>query len=197
MKRILTAAFLMAAVTFVSCTPDKKTEEAEVAETTTDEQTATVASDSTITDDKKELMQTIARHTMLQQEMSKLAAQKATTDEVKQHAQKMQQLHASKLTELQELAQTYNVTLDTTLQDNQQKHITELNEKQNVEFDKAYWEKVTDAQKETIQEYEDVLKDITSADATAFGIWARTSEKELRAQYEEALALQLALKNRT
>ncbi|WP_162427421.1 DUF4142 domain-containing protein [Pontibacter pudoricolor] len=197
MKRIFTAAFLMAVTTLVSCTPDKKTEETEIAETASDDKTETTTSDSTLTDNKKELLQTIARHTKLQQEISKLAAQKATTDVVKQYARQMQQLTATKQTELQELAQTYNVTLDTTLQDDQQKYLTDLNEKQKVDFDKAYWEKVTDAQKETIKEYEDVLKDVTPADATAFGVWARTSEKELRAQYEEALKLQLALKNRT
>ena len=197
MKRIFTAAFMMAAITFVSCTPDKKTEETEIADAAASEQTETTASDTTLTDNKKELMQTIARNTKLQQEISKLATQKATTDEVKQHAQQMQQLYATKLTELEELAQTHNVPLDTTLQDDQQKHISDLNEKQKMEFDKAYWEKVTDAQKQTIKAYEEVLKDSTPADATAFGIWARTSEKELRAQYEAALAFQLALKNRT
>ena len=196
MKSILTAAILATFTTLIACTPDKKTVETDIAEAASEEQTATAATDTTLTDSKKELMQTIAHHTMFEIEMGKLAAQKGTTDDVKQNGQQMEQLYKTRLTELQEMAQAYNVSLDTTLAEDHRKHITDLEQQKAADFDKKYWETLTDTQKETLGEYEDVLKDITEADATAFGIWARTSEKELRAQYEQALAQQQQLKNR-
>ena len=193
MKRILTAALVLAATSLVSCNSDNKTEETD---TTTGEQTATVATDTTLTENKKELMQTLAQHNILLIELGKLASQKGVTDEVKRHGQEMVEMHNSKQTELQELSGTFNVPLNTTLEEKHREEINELQEQNTVDFDKEYWESITDAQKEALDAYDDVLKDITEADATAFGIWARTSEKELRAQYEQALAMQLELKNR-
>ena len=198
MKRILTAALLMSAATWVSCTPDKKTEETEIAEeVTTQEQeaTTTAETDTALTDSKKELMQTLTQFGMMQAELGKLATEKGTSNEVKQNGREMSQLYTTKQKELQELAQTYNVPLNTTLSEDHRKHIDDLRKLKPADFDKKYWETLTSAQKETLGEYEDVLKDITEADATGFGLWARTSEKELRAQYEQALAQQQQQKN--
>ncbi len=194
MKRILTATFVVASFTFLSCSSDNNTADTD---TNTDgELTTTAAVDSTLSENKQELMQTLAQHIMLQIELGKMVSQNATTDEAKQFAQQLVSQYTSKRTELQELASNYNITLESTLDDDQQEHLNDLADKKGADFDKQYWEEITDAQKDALDDYDDVLKDITEADATAFGIWARTSEKELRAQYEQALAHQLELKNR-
>ncbi|HEY4651925.1 MAG TPA: DUF4142 domain-containing protein [Pontibacter sp.] len=197
MKRILTAALLAAATTLAACSSDTKTGEQGTATTnTTDEQpTTTAATDTTLSDEKIDLMQTIAQHGMLQVELGNLAAANATTDATKQYAQDMVQTYTNKQKELQKMAQTYQVELDTTLKDDYRKYAEDLKGKKAADVDKTYWKNVSDAQKETLDKYESVLKNITEADATAFGIWARTSEKELRAQYEQGLAQQQQLKN--
>lgn len=197
MKQLLTIALLLSVTTWLSCTPDKKTEETEIAEevTTQEQEATTTETDTTLTDSKKELMQTLAQFGMMQVELGKLASEKGTSNEVKQNGREMTQLYTTKQKELQELAQTYNLTLNTTLNEDHRKHLEDLKQEKPVNFDKKYWEALTSAQKETLGDYEDVLKDITEADTTGFGIWARTSEKELRAQYEQALAQQQQQKN--
>lgn len=195
MKRILLAAFVLAATTLASCSSDNNAEQQDTTATTTTEP-ATTAIDTTLTDNKKQLMQTIAQHTMLQMELGKIAAAKGTTDDVKQYGQEMAQAYTKQQEELQKVAQEYSVTIDTTLNEDYRKYLEDLNKKSGTDFDKEYWKNVTDAQKKTLDEYDDVLKDVTEADATAFAIWARTSGKELRARYEQALAFEQQLDNR-
>ncbi|MBB6610882.1 DUF4142 domain-containing protein [Pontibacter sp. Tf4] len=201
MKRILIAAFTVSAFTWASCSSDNNTNQQETADTeaatTTDEQSATVAgTDSTLTEDQEQLMQTIAQHSLLQVELGKLAAAKGTTDDVKQYGQEMVQAYTTQLNELQKVAQTYHKDLNVTLGDDYRKYAEDLGKKQGVDFDKEYWKNITDAQKKALDDYDDHLKKITEADATAFGTWARTSGKELRARYEQALAQEQQLDNR-
>lgn len=197
MKRILTAALLLAATTWVSCTPDKKTEETEIAEDAAKaEEEEGAVTDTTLTEEKKELIQMLAQHNMLQVELGRLAAEKGATDDVKQQGQQMVQMHTDKQKELQELAKGYNLTLNTTLEDKHRKEIDDLRKQKAAEFDKKYWKVMIDDQKETLDEYEDVLNNVGATDPTAFGIWIRKTEKELRAQYEQVLAQQQQLKNR-
>jgi putative membrane protein len=199
MKRIITAALLVAASTWVACTPDKKTEETEIAEevAAAEEDTSgtTAATDTTLTEDKKELLQTLAQHNLLQVAIGRLASTKSTNNDVKQNGQRMVQLYTNSQTKLQDLAQTYGMPLDTVLQEDYRKHIEDLTKLKAADFDKKYLEKVTDVQKDALGSFDNILKDNVEADASGFGIWARTSEKELRAQYEQALTLQQQLKN--
>ena len=198
MKRILYAALLVAATTVAACTPDKKTEDTEVveaAETAEEETGSENVADTTLTDDEKELMKQLAQHNLLQVAIGRLASTKSTNTEVKQNGQQMVQLYTSNQTKLQDLAQTYGISLDTVLQEDNREHIEDLTKLNAADFDKNYLEKVTDVQKDALKSFDDVLKDNAEADPTAFGIWARTSEKELQAQYEQALARQQQLKN--
>lgn len=197
MKRILFAAFAFTAATLLSCTSDSNNNQQDAATTNPEEQTTTAATDTTLTEDKKELMQTIAQHTLLEIELGKLAVAKGSTENVKQYGQQTIDNYTNQLNELQEIARGYKVDLNVTLEDTYRKYAEDLGKKQGVDFDKEYWKNVTDAQKKALNEYEKQLKEVTEADGTAFGIWARTSEKELRARYEQALAHQLELKNRT
>ncbi|NDK55082.1 DUF4142 domain-containing protein [Pontibacter fetidus] len=199
MKRIATIATLVACTIIASCTPDKKTEDteiAEAAETAEEEANAETVADTTLTDDKKEFIKELAQHNLLQIAIGRLASTKSTNTEVKQNGQQMVQLYTNSQTKLQDLAQGYGMQLDTVLQEDYREHIEDLTKLNAADFDKKYLEKVTDVQKDALDTFNDLLKDDTEADASAFGIWARTSEKELQAQYEQALALQQQVKNR-
>lgn len=198
MKRILYAALLVAATTVAACTPDKKTEETEVveaAESAEEEIGSETVADTTLTDDKKEFIKQLAQHNLLQVAIGRLASTKSTNTEVKQNGQQMVQLYTNSQTKLQDLAQSYGMSLDTVLQEDYSKHIEDLTKLKAADFDKKYLEKVTDVQKDALDSFDDMLKDNAEADATAFGLWATTSEKELRAQYEQALTRQQQLKN--
>ncbi|TPE43644.1 DUF4142 domain-containing protein [Pontibacter mangrovi] len=157
---------------------------------------ATVAAtDSTITDKNKELLAFAARNNMLQVELGKLAAAQGATDQVKAYGQDLVDWYTAKQEELQELAQQYGVTLPQQLEDEQTEHLNDLKEAKPEDFNKAYWDNVTDAQEEAIDELEDNLKDVDEASATTFSLWARNALKELRAQYEQAKANEVDLKN--
>ncbi|MEJ8756184.1 DUF4142 domain-containing protein [Pontibacter sp. H259] len=198
MKRILYTALLVTATTLAACTPDKKTEDTEVveaAEAAEDDAGTDTASDTTLTDAKKDFIKQLAQHNLLQVAIGRLASTKSTNNEVKQNGQQMVQLYSTSQTNLQDLAQSYGMPLDTVLQEDYSKHIEDLTKLNAADFDKKYLEKVTDVQKEALDAFDDVLKGDAGADASAFGVWATTTEKELRAQHEQALARQQQLKN--
>lgn len=158
-------------------------------------QSATVASaDSSLTDDKKELLAFAARHNMLEIELGKLAHEKGTSDAVRSYAQNQVDLYTTKHKELQELAQQYNATLPQQLDEEGKQHLAKLREAKN--FNEAYWEHLTNAQKHAIDEFDSRVEDIEPADATAYSMWARNSLKELQAQYEQAKGREVELKRR-
>ena len=191
MKKItLAAACLVAVLGFASC--DSGSGDQQTTEATG---TATVAdADSTLTEDKKELLAFAARNNMLQIELGKIAAEKASTDSLKHYGQQLADWYTTKQQELQELAQQYNITLPQQMEDDQLEHVEEVRNTKAGEFDAEYWESLAEAQKEAIDEYDDKLKDLDEADVSAFGLWARNSQKELQAQMEQAKASELRLK---
>ncbi len=159
--------------------------------------TASVAgTDTSITEENKKLLAFAARNNMLQIELGKMAVAQGATDNVKSYGQDLVEWYTNKQQELQELAQQYNVSLPQQLESEQTEHLQEIREADANEFDEEYWESVTKAQKEAIDEYDDELNKVTEADASAFTLWARNTLKELHAQLEQAEANQLELKNR-
>ncbi|WP_266202793.1 DUF4142 domain-containing protein [Pontibacter kalidii] len=175
---------------FASCDSGSG-EETTTAETTS--QTATVAgTDSTLTEDKQELMQFAARNNILQVELGKLAAAQGASDAVKTYGQNLVDWYTTKQEELRELSQQYGVSLPQQLEEEGKEHLTELREAEN--FNEEYWEQLTEAQQEAIDKFDDGLKDIEEADATAFSVWARNTLKELQAQYEQAKGQEVELK---
>lgn len=189
-KMTLAAACLVGMLGFASC--DSGSGDQQTTEATG---TPTVAGvDSTLTDDKEELLAFAARNNMLQIELGKIAAEKASTDSLKQYGQQLVDWYTTKQQELQELAQQYNVTLPQQMEEDQLEHVEEVRNAKAEEFDVEYWESLANAQKEAIDEYDDNLKALDEADVSAFGLWARNTQKELQAQMEQAKAAELRLK---
>lgn len=158
--------------------------------------TATVATDSTLTEDNKELLAFAARNNMLQVELGKLASSQGATDNVKSFGQELITWYSDKQQELQAMAQQYNITLPQQLEDEQTAYLEEIKEAKAEEFDQEYWDSVIKAQKEAIDEFDDELKRVEDTNASAFSIWARNTLQELRAQLAQAEAHELELKNR-
>ncbi|GAA4441804.1 hypothetical protein GCM10023188_40760 [Pontibacter saemangeumensis] len=190
-KMTIAAACLVGMLGFTSC--DSGTGEQQATEANG---TPTVAGvDSTLTEDKQELLAFAARNNMLQIELGKIAAQKAGVDTLKQYGQQLVDWYSDKQQELQELAQQYSVTLPQQMEEEQLEHVEEVRNTKAEEFDAEYLESLANAQQEAIKEYDENLKDLEEADASAFSLWARNTQKELQAQMEQAKALELRLKS--
>ncbi|PTX18011.1 putative membrane protein [Pontibacter mucosus] len=156
--------------------------------------TAVASADTTLTDDKRELMEFAAQNNLLQVELGKLAIDQGTSDAVKAYGRNLVDWYTTKQKELSELAQQHNVSLPQQMNEEGTKHLSELREAKN--FNEEYWEQLTDAQKKAIDEFDSKVKDIEQSDATAFSLWARNTLKELQAQYEQARGREVELKNR-
>ena len=156
--------------------------------------TAAASADTTLTDDKRELMEFAAQNNMLQVELGKIATDQGTSDAVKTYGRNLVDWYTTKQKELSELAQQHNVSLPQQMNDEGTKHLSELRKADN--FNEEYWEQLTDAQKKAIDEFDSKVKDIEQSDATAFSLWARNTLKELQAQYEQARGREVELKNR-
>ena len=156
--------------------------------------TAVIGGDSTLTDDQRSLFEHIARHTSLQVELGKLAAQKGTSDAVKQYGTQMQEMYTTRQKELQEMAQSYNLTLNQEIDENYRDDVEAVTSAEKDKFDEKYWDTIIDAQQDLLKEYDDVLKEVDKSEPTAFYVWAQTSMKELRAQMEQAMANKAQLK---
>lgn len=179
-KMKIAAAFLAGMFAFTSCDSGGQQE------TDTTGNPTVAGIDSTLTQDRQDLLAFAARNNMLQIELGRLATQQGSTDEVKQYGQQLVDWYTTKQEELQELAQQYNLTLPQQMEESQLQHIEELRGTKANEFDNKYWEELVDAQENAIDEFESSLKDVEEAEASAFSLWARNTRKELQAQMEQA-----------
>lgn len=181
-KMKIAAAFLTGMLAFASC--NSGTNEQQETDATGNPTVAGV--DSTLTQDRQDLMAFAARNNMLQIELGRLASQQGSTDKIKQYGQQLVDWYTTKQEELQELAQQYNLTLPQQMEEDQLQHVEELHGTQANEFNDKYWEELADAQENAIDEFDSSLNDVEEADASAFSLWARNTRKELQAQMEQA-----------
>ncbi|WP_439880165.1 DUF4142 domain-containing protein [Pontibacter sp. MBLB2868] len=154
--------------------------------------------DSTLTQERQEFFVTAARNIMLQKELAQRAMEKSETRNAKAYGQDLMNWVTTKQNELQSLSKRYGVVLPQRLEDDQLEYIEEVKEedKQNYKYDLNLWDQIKDSQKDAIDDFDDALKNVEQADASAFTLWARNTQKELRAHMEQAAAYELELKNR-
>ncbi|SFG41605.1 DUF4142 domain-containing protein [Pontibacter chinhatensis] len=193
MKNTIIAIWCAAGALLLASCDSGSTNEQNTTEATSGT-TAAASADTTLTDDKRELMEFAAQNNMLQVELGKIATDQGTSDAVKAYGRNLVDWYTTKQKELSELAQENNVSLPQQMNEEGTKHLSELREAKN--FNEEYWEQLTDAQKKAIDEFDSKVKDIEQSDATAFSLWARNTLKELQAQYEQARGREVELKNR-
>ena len=75
---------------------------------------------------------------LMEVELGHVAAQKGTSDAVKQFGQRMVDDHSKANAELQTLASSKGITLPTALDEKHQKDVTKLSSMSGAEFDRAY-----------------------------------------------------------
>ena len=162
MKKIKTLSLLFAACFFalVSCgTKNNQDDSKEVAEEQNEEKF-----DDTALEDDTEFAVSAADGGMLEVQLGQLALTKATSPKVKEFAQHMVDDHSKANEELKNLAQTKNITLPTTLSEENQKDYEKLAEKSGGEFDKAYCEFMVKDHKYDLDKFKKAAEKAEDAD---------------------------------
>lgn len=91
---------------------------------------------------------------MMEVELGRVAAQKGTSDAVKQFGQRMVDDHSKANQELMSLASTKGMTLPTALDDKHQKEVTKLSAMSGAEFDRAYAKMMLKDHEKDVKEFE-------------------------------------------
>jgi putative membrane protein len=105
---------------------------------------------------------------LMEVELGRVAAQKGTSDAVKQFGQRMVDDHSKANEELMTLASSKGITLPTTLDDKHQKELTKMSAMSGAEFDRAYSKNMLSDHKKDVSEFEKESTRATDPDLKAF-----------------------------
>ena len=100
--------------------------------------------------------------------------------------------HTKPNNELKALAQQKNMTLPTTLGNENQRRYDNFNEKTGADFDKEYIDQMVKDHRDVIDDFEEQAEDGNDADLKS---WASSKLTGLRHHLEEAERIQEALKD--
>jgi len=115
-----------------------------------------------------EFMTKAASGGMLEVQLGQQVAQKATTPETKQFAQQMVTDHTKGNDELKALAAQKNITLPTTLGEDQQKVYDEVLAEKGADLDKKYVSAMLTDHQEDIKEYQAAVTQSSDMDIKAY-----------------------------
>lgn len=109
----------------------------------------------------------VADVNMTEIQLGKLAQDKAASQRIKDFASMMVKDHSGATDDLKSLAAQKNVTLPTTISDEHQKKMNDLNKKTGKDFDKAYIDMMEDGHESAVKDFEKNT-DNSDADVKAF-----------------------------
>jgi len=105
---------------------------------------------------------------LMEVELGQLAAQKGTSDSVKQFGQRMVDDHGKANTELMTLATSKGITLPTAIDDKHRQDVTKLSAMSGAEFDRAYAKMMLKDHEKDVSEFEKQSMKGTDPDVKAF-----------------------------
>ena len=188
MKKIsLLCMLFLAAFSFQACSDGTNSDSVENAKETNEEKEST----TTVKEDDSEFLVEAASGGMMEVQAGQIASTKATHPRVKAFAAMMVRDHTKANEELKGLASTANITIPTTLGEDHQKHVNELNEKSGKEFDKAYMSLMVDDHKDDVDKFENASNNAKDANVKAF---AAKTLPVLRMHRDSASAVNDAIK---
>jgi putative membrane protein len=161
---------------------------AEVAEERNEER---LANNDDLEDDSEFVVEA-ASGSMMEVELGKIAAEKASSPQVKNFAQKMVNDHTKASERLKSIAQKKNITLPRNLPNEHQKHVENLREKSGAEFDKEYMDLMVDHD-DDVEKFEKATDDLNDNELKA---WASETLPTLRQHREEAKKIHEGLTSR-
>lgn len=153
MKKISLALLLaVSTLSFQACS-SKKTENTDSVENAEQSNDAKEDAGTGQTEDTNEFAVKAANGGMLEVELGRLAEEKAASKDVKEFGAMMVKDHSKANEELKTIAATQNITLPSTLGEDEQKHVNEMAKLSGAEFDKKYVSMMVDDHKEDIDEF--------------------------------------------
>jgi putative membrane protein len=121
-----------------------------------------------LTTPEKEFMTNAARGGMLEVQLGNMAAQKASSNDVKQFGEHMATDHSQLGQKLQQLASNLNFTLPTDLKPEQQALVSRFETLTGKAFDSAYIKEMVNDHVKDISEFERALSQASNADIKQF-----------------------------
>ena len=154
----LAAALLLGAAGCNSSSEDSVKEAQETNEAKIDSTIQGAGQNAAVRDDKEydsEFLTKAASGGMLEVELGKVVAQRATTPTVKQFAQQMVTDHTKANNELKALAAKKNITLPASLGDDQKKVYDEVLTEKGAKLDDKYVSEMVDDHEEDVKEFQE------------------------------------------
>lgn len=121
-----------------------------------------------MTSQDRNFLQDAAMGGLMEVELGRVAAQKGTSDAVKQFGQRMVDDHSKANSDLMSLASSKGITLPTTLDEKHQKELTKISAMSGAEFDRAYSKMMLSDHVKDVSEFEKQSTKGTDADLKAF-----------------------------
>lgn len=123
---------------------------------------------STVEDNDAKFMVEAASGGMMEVALGQMAQQKARDQRVKDFGAMMVRDHTKANDELKALAASRNVSLPTTVGEDHQKHIHDLEQKTGADFDKDYMSMMVDDHEKDIKQFENTSDKGNDANLKAF-----------------------------
>jgi len=137
---------------------------------------------ATVGNDEKDFAQDAAAGGMMEVQLGNIAEKNASSQAVKDFGRMMVDDHSKLNDQLKDLAAKKNVTLPTTVKDDQQKDIDKLSKETGTNFDKDYVSMMIDDHKKDIAEFKKAGQKMTDPDFKDFVVKALpTLQKHLDA----------------
>jgi putative membrane protein len=182
-------AILVSAI-LASCGGQNKQEDPkDVAEEQNEDKADAIGTDR---DDDDEFAIEAADGGMMEVELGRLAAQKASSAEVKKFAQMMVDDHTKANDELKALAAQKNISLPAAISDDHQEKLKDFQEKSGADFDKDYMDFMVNDHEEDVKAFE---KQAENGEDAELKSWAAGKVATLRHHLEMAKATQEVVKN--
>ena len=125
-------------------------------------------------------------------QLGHLAQNKSTRADVKELGKMMETEHTKALADLTKLAAKKSITIPTSITNDGQKDVDNLNGKTGNDFDKKFCEKMVDGHKDAISKFEKASTDCNDADIKA---WASATLPVLRMHLDHSLNCQKNVEN--
>lgn len=184
-KTNLFFAMLIAAASLQSCgnSDQSNSDSVEVAKDVNED-------NKQIPEKASEFMVKAASGGMMEVQLGKMAQSKTVNERVKAFGAMLERDHTAANEEMKTLAGSKSVVLPSSLGEDHQKHVNDLNEKTGADFDKEYISMMVDDHKKDISDFEDAAKS-DDADLKAF---AEKTLPVLRMHLDSANAIHDAIK---
>ncbi|GAB2537609.1 DUF4142 domain-containing protein [Spirosoma aerophilum] len=149
---------VISTLSFQACS-EKKKESSDSVENAEDANEAKEDAGTGATEESNEFAVKAATGGMMEVELGRLAQEKAQSKDVKDFGAMMVSDHSKANEELKSIAATQNITLPTTLGEDEQKHVNDLAKLSGAEFDKKYVSLMVDDHKEDIDLFKKAAED--------------------------------------